>query len=154
MMQPNCGEIGPGNMQFVDVGLCTAPEASMMVTDLTVTGFVPMFITSHSTESGAYNVPVEMMAACAVPLRIIPARTVHTLRDMGLLLVKVLCRRRHSEYDASDPFPSAAPKLGWQLRGASSLTGDRLPSREITSWRPKTKGGGSSRDRQRPRPSH
>src|SRR5262245_3728573 len=89
MLQSSCGEICPGKLQFEDVALCTAPRASMTVTDLTVTGFVPMFATLHSASLSADPIPVEMTAALAVPLRIIPTRTVHTLRDMIFLLVRV-----------------------------------------------------------------
>src|SRR5215510_7463312 len=101
ILQSSCGAICPGKVQFDDVGLCTAPRASMTVTDLTVTGFVPMFATLHSASLSADPIPVEITAALAVPLRIIPARTVHTLRDIGLLLVKV---------HVAGPSPSNRPR--------------------------------------------
>jgi hypothetical protein len=48
ILQSSPGEICPGKVQFDEVGLCTAPRASMTVTDLTVTGLAPMFATLHS----------------------------------------------------------------------------------------------------------
>src|SRR5262249_15385168 len=61
----------------------------MTVTDLTVTGFVPMLATLHCPVALPRNpIPVEMMAGFAVVNpKIIPARAVHTSRDIGLLLV-------------------------------------------------------------------
>src|SRR5262245_54113326 len=108
MLQSSCGEICPGKVQFDDVGLCTFPRASITVTDLTVTGFVPMFATSHSALLSASPIPVARMAAFAVPPRIIPARTVHTLRDIGI--------PSSSRFMSQEPLSSNIPQgLGWQL---------------------------------------
>src|SRR5262249_17083526 len=60
MLQSSCGEIWPGKVQFDDVGLCTFPRASMTVTDLTVTGFVPTLATLHSALLSADPIPVEI----------------------------------------------------------------------------------------------
>src|SRR5262245_9876057 len=78
ILQSSPGEIGPGKEQFDDIGSCTAPLASIMVTDLTVTGLVPMFATLHSPPTPTDPNPLERIAALAVPPRIIPARAVHT----------------------------------------------------------------------------
>src|SRR5262249_41567722 len=56
----------------------------MTVTDLTVTGFVPMFATLHSALFNADPIPVEITAAFAVLPRMIPARTVHTFLTICL----------------------------------------------------------------------
>src|SRR5262245_50389946 len=88
------GKICPGKVQSCCKSGCTTPRASMTVTDLTVTGFVPMFVTLHSPWSGVKTIPVDIMVACAVDARIIPVRAVHTLRDIGLLLLVMgSCRR-------------------------------------------------------------
>ena len=116
------GEIGPGKVQFDAIGARTAPVASMTVTDLTVTGFVPTFVTLHSLPAPTDPSPVARMVAFAVPPRIIPARIVHThtLRDIDILLVVRVVSQEPPEQDAFDPFTSAAPKLGWRLRGIQS----------------------------------
>src|SRR5262245_15387728 len=91
------GKICPGKVQSCCESGCTTPRASMTVTDLTVTGFVPMLVTLHSAWSGVKTIPVDIMVACAVDARIIPARAVHTLRDIGLLLLVMgSCRRTPS----------------------------------------------------------
>src|SRR5262249_61871384 len=56
----------------------------MTVTDLTVTGFVPMFATLHSALFNADPIPVEITAAFAVLPRMITARTVHTFLTICL----------------------------------------------------------------------
>src|SRR6516162_5880032 len=88
ILQSSPGKIGPGNVQFELPGTTPLPLPSMMVTDLTVTGLVPTFATLHSPPPSPS--PVEITAAWAVPPRIIPARAVHTLRDIGLLLIRVV----------------------------------------------------------------
>src|SRR5215470_7545501 len=87
MRQFSPGRICPGKLQSCCRSGCTTPWASLTVTDLTVTGFVPMFVTLHSAWSGVKTIPVDIIAACAVDARLIPARAAHTLRDIGSLLL-------------------------------------------------------------------
>src|SRR5262245_43441855 len=95
------GKICPGKVQSCCKSGCTTPRASMTATDLTVTGFVPMLVTLHSAWSGVKTIPVDMMVACAVDARIMLARAVHTLRDIGLLLLVMgSCRQEPPPEDA------------------------------------------------------
>src|SRR4029077_16467045 len=76
---------------------------------------VPTFATLHSLPTTPNPSPVEITAALAVPLRIIPTTSVHTLRDIGLLLVKV-----HVAGAAPSNIP---PRLGCQRQCIGSHGG-------------------------------
>src|SRR5262249_24120614 len=102
----------------------------MTVTDLTVTGFVPMFVTLHSAWSGAKAIPVDIMVACAVDARMMPAMAGHTLRDIGLLLLVMVHVAGAPPEDAS--------------YSASGPTADHFLSSEIRSRKSRDEPGSMS----------
>src|SRR5262249_61510457 len=65
--QSSPGEIAPGKVQLLLEGTIPVPSPLMMVTDLTMTGLGPMFVTLHSPPPTPR--PVQITAAMAACLR-------------------------------------------------------------------------------------